>query len=262
MGRWQRYVAIGDSFTEGLEDPRPDGRHRGWADRVAERLASDTPGFDYANLAIRGRLLNPILTDQLPRALEMQPDLLTVSGGVNDILRPRCDVAAMIADWDRALAAAATTDTTIVVVTFGQPSRRSRALGSIEARLRDYRDQLLPVARKHGAEVVDFWYVTSFDDPRVWADDRLHLNSLGHERVSYAVLEHLGYETPDWLAPLPPHSPSALARLGSDARWVTGHLAPWVGRRLVGRSSGDGVAPKRPHPAPIAATDPAPGTAR
>ena len=47
-----RYVAIGDSTTEGLEDPYPDGSgYRGWADRLAERMAQASPGLLYANLA-------------------------------------------------------------------------------------------------------------------------------------------------------------------------------------------------------------------
>ena len=54
---WRRYVATGDSFTEGLSDPAGDGDHwRGWADRLAEslaRLAGPDAGFEYANLAIR-----------------------------------------------------------------------------------------------------------------------------------------------------------------------------------------------------------------
>jgi hypothetical protein len=137
----------------------------------------------------------------------------------------------------------------VIIVTFGQPSGRSRALGSVEARLAVYREGLLALARTHGCEVVDFWYASVFDDSRFWAPDRLHLNATGHERVSWAVLERLGFDVPDWLAPLPPEDPaSALARARGDAAWIGGHLAPWIGRRLVGRSSGEGIKPKRPTP--------------
>ena len=256
MTQWQRYVAIGDSFTEGLEDvPGPDGRHRGWADRVAERLAAGQPGFEYANLAIRGRLLTPIMVEQLPAAMAMGPDLITLAGGINDVLRPRWDLTGMLDSWDSGLSLARSQGARVVIVTFGQPSGRSRALGSIEARLRDYRDGLLALARRYDCDVVDFWYASVFDDPRFWAADRLHLNPVGHERVSQAVLETLGFEVPDWLAPLPPEdSASALARARADAAWIGGHLAPWIGRRLVGRSSGDGVAPKRPQPSPVTST--------
>lgn len=255
MKQWHRYVAIGDSFTEGLEDPGLGGRHRGWADRVAERLADETAEFEYANLAIRGRLLNPILTQQLPAAMTMSPDLISIAGGVNDVLRPKWDLRTMAAEWDAALGAATGSGATVVVITFGQLTRRSRALGSVQNRLADYREELLRLARLHGAEVVDFWYATVFDDPRMWADDRLHLNSVGHERVAAAVLEQLGFPVWDWRAPLPTREVSPLATLGSDISWVTGHLAPWLGRRAMGRSSGDGVRPKRPRPTPVISLD-------
>ena len=252
MTQWRRYVAVGDSFTEGLEDPGPDGRHLGWADRVARQLATDSPDLEYANLAIRGRLLDPILNEQLPRAVAMDPDLISIAGGVNDVLRPKWDLEAMIASWDHGLGLARAGGATVVIVTFGQPANRSRVLGTVQDRLHAYRERLLALARQHGCQVVDFWYAPVFDDPRFWAPDRLHLNPVGHERVSYAVLESLGVATPDWLAPLPPEdTTSAAARLRSDAAWIGGHLAPWIGRRLVGRSSGDGITPKRPAPQPI-----------
>lgn len=252
MGQWNRYVAVGDSFTEGLEDPGPDGRHRGWADRVAERLAADSPRLEYANLAIRGRLLDPILNEQLPRAVEMEPDLISIAGGVNDVLRPKWDLEQMMQSWSDGLALARSSGATVVIVTFGQPANRSRVLGAVQARLDIYRQRLLELARRNGCLVVDFWYAPVFDDPRFWADDRLHLNSLGHERVSYAVLDALGEVTPDWLAPLEAEpSVSTAARLRSDVAWIGGHLGPWIGRRLVGRSSGDGVTAKRPTPAAV-----------
>lgn len=250
MASWKRYVAIGDSFTEGLEDPGPAGRHRGWADRVAESL--DEPGFEYANLAIRGRLLRPILTEQLPLALSMEPDLVTIAGGVNDALRPGWDLSAMAKLWHDALTLTEESGADTYVVTFGQPSRRSRALGRIEARLAEYRRVLLDTAGRHGARVIDFWYASVFDDPRFWAADRLHLSPLGHERVAYAVLDALGRPTPDWLAPLPPADPvSPLSRVAGDAAWAGAYLGPWLGRRITGRSSGDGLPPKRPVPAPL-----------
>jgi len=83
------FVAIGDSFTEGLEDPDPGGGFRGWADRVAGVLSAQRPGFRYANLAIRGKLLGEVVAEQLPRAVELAPDLVSLAAGGNDILRRR-----------------------------------------------------------------------------------------------------------------------------------------------------------------------------
>ncbi|HUG51138.1 MAG TPA: SGNH/GDSL hydrolase family protein, partial [Terrimesophilobacter sp.] len=90
---WSRYVAVGDSFTEGIGDPDPasPGGYRGWADRVAEVLSEKTEDFAYANLAVRGRLLNRIMDEQIEPALALRPDLVTISAGGNDIIRPNTD---------------------------------------------------------------------------------------------------------------------------------------------------------------------------
>jgi hypothetical protein len=69
------FVAIGDSFSEGLDDPwkAGDGLYRGWADRVAEVFAARDASFRYANLAVRGRKIDAIAAEQVPRALELAP---------------------------------------------------------------------------------------------------------------------------------------------------------------------------------------------
>src|SRR4029450_11559625 len=82
-----RYVAIGDSSTEGLEAPDGQGGYRGWADRLAQHIADaqDEP-LEYANIAIRGMRMKEIRVGQLNDALAMKPDLLTIFGGVNDLI--------------------------------------------------------------------------------------------------------------------------------------------------------------------------------
>ena len=94
---WHSFVAMGDSFTEGLNDAYPDGTYRGWADLVAARLAVESgPDFRYANLAIRGRLLNGVIAEQLEPTLAMRPDLVSFAAGGNDVLRPRMDPRALV----------------------------------------------------------------------------------------------------------------------------------------------------------------------
>ena len=90
---WRRFVALGDSFTEGIGDPEPaspDG-NRGWADRVAEVLSQQVDDFAYANLAVRGKLIAQIVAGQVDAALELKPDLITFSAGGNDVIRPGTD---------------------------------------------------------------------------------------------------------------------------------------------------------------------------
>src|SRR5512142_2623698 len=98
---WRNFVAMGDSFTEGLDDPYPDGTYRGWADLVAARLAVESgPDFRYANLAIRGKVLDQLVDEQLDPTLAMRPDLISVAAGGNDVLRPVLDTHDLVTRFE------------------------------------------------------------------------------------------------------------------------------------------------------------------
>ena len=114
---WHRMVSMGDSFTEGVGDPDDTvpGGFRGWADRMAEELARTTDDFAYANLAIRGRLFQPIVDEQLEPALELTPDLVTISAGGNDMLRPGADPDDIASRLDTVIEQIAATGTRIVL---------------------------------------------------------------------------------------------------------------------------------------------------
>src|SRR6186997_2334235 len=92
---WTRYVAMGDSFTEGIGDPEPasPGGHRGWADRVAEKLSRGHNDFAYANLAVRGRLLQQIVDQQMAHCRSLKPELSRLSAGGTPLIRPGRDPA-------------------------------------------------------------------------------------------------------------------------------------------------------------------------
>lgn len=250
---WKRYVAIGDSFSEGLGDPYPDGGWRGWADRTAEGLATRTDDFSYANLAIRGRLLDAIIDEQLPAALEMRPDLVSMSGGGNDMLRPGADVDELAGRLDAAVARMRAAGADVVLFTSADPIEVP-VIRLSRSRLQVFNDHLRLVAAKHGAYVVEQWQMDVLRDFRLWTPDRLHMGPGGHRRVALATLEALGLPAEDWrepeLEPLPELSKGA--RRLWHARWARGYFAPWIGRRLTGRSSGDAVTAKRPTLTPIA----------
>ena len=252
---FRSYVALGDSFTEGMSDALPDGTYRGWADLLARRLAERRAGFRYANLAVRGKLIDQIAADQVPVAAAMGADLVTLVGGLNDVLRPRCDLDAVCDALERSVAALAPACGRLVLMR--TPGRRGPVLERYRPRMERLFSFVDELAERHGALVIDLFESRAIGDPRMWADDRLHLTPEGHRRVAEAVWQGLGHPpTFDWDEPLPVSSPARwAARRGADLRFAREHLLPWIGRRLTGRSSGDGRAPKRPDLLPLSWED-------
>lgn len=248
--RWTSFVALGDSFTEGLmDDLRADGRHAGWADRVAAELAvaSAPEPFRYANLAVRGRLLADVVDEQVPTALQLGPDLVSLGAGVNDALRPSFDVDRLATALENGTQALRRQGADVVLFAFGDPGRRSRVMGRIRGRIRTLNTAVHAIAQQYGCMVVDFWGVAIYDDDRLWDADRLHLSPAGHALAARTVLSTLGRGTNSWRTPPAAEAPMGpLSRLGSHAAWVREHAGPWAVRRLRGESSGDEVTPKDP----------------
>jgi len=254
---FHRYVALGDSFTEGVGDPdpaRPNGL-RGWADRVAEvlaaRAAGTDAGFGYANLAIRGRKLEGVLAEQLEPALALGPDLVSVYAGANDVLRPAVDLDGLVEKYDAALARLRAAGAHLVVWTAFDPGPTG-VYGPVRGRFAVYNELVREVAERHGATLVDFWRLREYRDARLWDADRMHMSSAGHQRMAIEVLDRLGVPH-DLVALDVPALPELgrRARLAADLAWARSHAAPWVHRRLTGRSSGDTVDPRRPVLGPV-----------
>lgn len=254
----EKFVALGDSFTEGLEDPGPDGSYRGWADRFAEMLAVTHPGLRYANLAVRGKMLGEVVADQLPAALAMAPALVSVAAGGNDLLRPSADPDQLAAVFDGAVAQLRAAGCQVLVLTGFDP-RTFPVIRWIRGKVGIYNMHLRAIADRHGCGVVDLWSMPVLCDPQVWSPDRLHLTAEGHRRVALRACEAVGtLGAGDWREPLPvpaalpgPARTRWLAARQVDARWARDHAMPWVRRRIRGVSSGDGLPPKRPDLGPL-----------
>lgn len=251
-----RYVAIGDSSTEGLEDPDGGGGYRGWADRFAEHVArAQAEPLLYANLAVRGRKTRQLLEQQLGPALEMRPDLATVFTGTNDIIRSNFDLDAVMVDLGaihRALRAAGAT-----VLTFTMPDLSAVApfAGRVKPRLAAFNTAVRALCAETGVLVLDAAMHPLAVDPRLWHEDRLHANSEGHSRIAEGLAHTLGLPgfQDAWTRPLPtPALPARGPAVLNELRWAAKYLTPWLVRRVLGRSSGDGIRPKRPTLAPVA----------
>ncbi|MEO7348620.1 MAG: SGNH/GDSL hydrolase family protein [Terrimesophilobacter sp.] len=247
---WSRYVALGDSFTEGIGDPEPRsaGGHRGWADRVAEILAVKTDDFTYANLAIRGRLLHQIIDEQVEPALALRPDLVTFSAGGNDLMRPGTDPDEVAERIEHTVGQLRSTGATVVLFN-GPDIGMTPVLRRIRGKVAIYNENLRAVARRHDAVIADMWALRELQDSRMWAPDRLHFSPVGHNTIARMVLDSLGVAND-----LEPFQPEPLSSVtwrqarGEDFDWAKEYLVPWVVRRIRHQSSGDGITPKRPEP--------------
>ncbi|UKA61103.1 SGNH/GDSL hydrolase family protein [Arthrobacter sp. FW306-04-A] len=250
---WNRFVAIGDSFTEGVGDPEPrnPGGLRGWADRVAEELSEGHPEFTYANLAVRGLLLRQILDRQLGAAMALRPDLVTLSAGGNDLVFRGSDPDRLANDLDPAVGELVATGATIVLFT-GPDWGSTPVLRHNRRKVAVFNENLRTIASRYDGVVADLWALQQLASPTMWDPDRLHFSPLGHHTVAMMVLKSLNVENS-----LSPSEPKTLpASSWKEARtddivWAREYLAPWVLRRITHRAPVQPLVAKRPEAGPV-----------
>lgn len=252
---FSRYVALGDSSTEGLDDPDGRGGYRGWADRLAEHAAHANPGLLYANLAVRGKSAGEIRTSQLAVALAMRPDLATVVAGMNDLLRRNWSAVRVAGEVGQMVEALTAIGATVVMFTIPDVSSRMRLGKTLSQRTADLNVELRAIAAKQKAVLLDLASHDLAHDPRMWAVDRLHGNPAGHTRIANEIAHLLaipGVSDGGLDAPIePPPARSRRDVLVEDLAWIAKFVAPWAWRRIRGRTLGDGREPKRPHLTPV-----------
>ncbi|MDR6640790.1 SGNH/GDSL hydrolase family protein [Paenarthrobacter nitroguajacolicus] len=249
----RRFVALGDSFTEGVGDPSkilPNGV-RGWADRVAEKLAKAEPGWEYANLAVRSKRLRHIIDEQLEPALSMEPTLITLYAGGNDILDFGTDMDALLNDYELLVARLSGTGATLVLFT-GFDVKVSAVLEPFKKRNTLYNQRVRDIAAKYDAVLVDYWCFDAYKDSRMWAPDRLHMSKAGHKYLAAQVLDHLN--VPHKISPKewdPPTRMSVREWERRQRRWVNDWVVPLFGRKLRGITLGDTLSPRWPQPVKV-----------
>lgn len=237
-----RYVAIGDSFTEGVGDERPDGMPRGWADLTAAGWAASLgEPIGYANLAIRGKLAWPVVDGQLEAALALNPTHLSFNGGGNDMLRPGTDLERIVDAFVTVERRCREQGVTPILLAGADPSGGLPMSKLIRGRGDELTEAVTKrLRRTDGIVWAINWTDVDLRDPAFWSPDRLHMNFRGHHRVAARVLEALDQRVPEgWWALAEQGAP----HLGTRD-YYRAHVGPWVKRRLTGRSSGDGRAPK------------------
>jgi lysophospholipase L1-like esterase len=252
--RFERYVALGDSSTEGLDDPDGRGSYRGWANRLAERIADLQGALLYANLGVRGLRTAEIRATQLAPALAMKPDLATVFSGTNDVVGRRFDPAGVERDVFEIQRGLIGGGATVLTFTLPDLTPVMPLARFVEGRVAVLNEALRRASARSGAILVDIAAHPVASDPRLWSGDRLHANALGHARIAAALADGLGLPGADraWSEPLPVEPrPARAARWRAELAWTRTYLVPWIWRAMLRRSSGDGLGPKRPKLLPM-----------
>lgn len=251
----KKYLALGDSFTEGVgdADPARPNQCRGWADRVAEVLCAEG-SWQYANLAVRGKKIGQVINQQLDQGLSLAPDLVSIYAGGNDILRPAADLDALMRGYEGMVRRFTEAGATVLLFT-GFDTVDSPLFSKTRPRTAIYNEKVREIADTHGALIADYWRWREFSDVRYWAPDRLHMNELGHALMAAKVLGVLGEHRvteSNWASKIGLPSLPELAmnsrgeKLKLELGWAREHLGPWVKRRLTGTSSGDALSAKYP----------------
>ena len=254
MTVFTRFIALGDSMTEGMCDEIVDGQYRGWADRVADTLAKENPNFTYVNLAIRGKLLHQVIDDQIPEAAKFvtgPETLVSFHAGANDVLRPNYQAEVAFAKYEKGISDLTKTGATVMVFTvIDRVEGNGKTAQLWHERFSAFNVNVRQVANKYGAIIIESDNAKWMADLRFLARDRLHLNSDGHWRLSQAVLENLGKESdPKWKIPLDPATAKSRLRKNlENIIWIIIFVLPWIWRRVRGRSSGDGRSAKYVQP--------------
>lgn len=250
---WRRFVAMGDSFTEGIDDPEPSSPvgYRGWADRVAEELSVGVPGFSYANLAVRGQLLHQVVETQLGRAVRLGPDLVSIQAGGNDLLHPGVDPDKLAGIMESAVEVLRGQGIDVVIFV-GPDSGRATVLGQFRTKIAIYNENLRSIADRHDAVIADLWAMTELHDTQMWSRDRLHPSATGHHAVAIMVLDTLNVKhslLP--LSPKPLPEKSWRGARADDILWAREYLVPWVLRGIKRQAPTLGHAAKRPLAVPV-----------
>ncbi|MGI5171123.1 SGNH/GDSL hydrolase family protein [Spirillospora sp. CA-253888] len=250
---YRRYVALGDSQTEGLNDGDEVLGYRGWADRLAEHLAQVEPELLYANLAVRGKRAAQVRAEQLEAALALEPDLATVMAGMNDLVRPGFDPEATAGELEAMFAALTGAGARVLTFTFPDIGAIAPLVRRLRPRVVDFNARIRTAAARHGVLVVDAETFEVTVDSRLWSADRIHATPLGHTLMAAAAAHTLGLSADDdWSRPLPLLPPVPWWRVATtEAVWAGSFLGPWAMRRLRGRSSGDGRVAKQPTLLPV-----------
>jgi lysophospholipase L1-like esterase len=197
---FKRFVALGDSLTEGVGDPAFLGL-RGWADRLAAQIVLTDPEFSYLNLARRSLRTAEVIDQQLAPALDFGPDLAGAVVGMNDLLDPDFDPDSYAADLRRLVIPLQGAGATVLMASFPDVSRGLPLLSAtrradLHNRLKAAGDVVRAVSSELETVFVDGWEMAAREGMHgVMSVDRLHPNARGHALIAASFADQLNVRT-------------------------------------------------------------------
>lgn len=187
---WNRFVAVGDSITEGYGmDPVEGVAPICWVDRVARAL--EIP--EVHNLGRRNLRAREIRETQLERAVALEPDLVSIAAGPNDLLH---DLDGIEAELEPIYAAFEGVD--VFTFTYMDITRSGLlpddGVAWLQPRMEELHGVVRELAARYGALVVDIYGDPESRRADFFSSDLKHANARGHAYVAERTVTALTKE--------------------------------------------------------------------
>jgi len=229
-----RFVALGDSLTEGVGDPVGDG-WRGWAALLASGLAEGA--VDFTNLAVSGAQTREVLEQQTPAGLALKPDVASVVIGVNDTLRCTFDIHAVAERLDKVYASFTGQGATLLTACLPDPGSMLGLPGSLARplarRQRAVNRVVHALSDRYGAVHLHAAEADWITDRAMWSADRLHPGERGHRQLAvrfHSLLAEAGVG----VGAVPSAEPEfAVPTRSASLWWLATAGTAWVARRCT-----------------------------
>ncbi|MEC0093493.1 SGNH/GDSL hydrolase family protein [Paenibacillus macquariensis] len=189
---WKHFVALGDSFTEGIGDTVEGAELKSWVDRFAHL---HTPELQYTNLAKRGLVTHEVRLKQLEQALALQPDLVSLIAGANDILKGRwnrdeykTDMELMINRLHKSGADIIIANLPDFTVRLPLPVEQQHV---VKAQLIEANEIIQSLSNEYKLYHIDCWNHPMAKDNTLWSKDLIHPNSRGYRVIAETIFNHV-----------------------------------------------------------------------
>ncbi|MRC16841.1 SGNH/GDSL hydrolase family protein [Bacillus thuringiensis] len=189
---WKRFVAIGDSFTEGIGDEVEGIALKSWVDHFVQLCEKD---IEYANFAKRGLVTEEIRLQQLEKALTFNPDLVSLIAGANDVLKGRWNHDVYKNDMEFMIDTLSKAGADIIIANLPDFTVRlpfaSEKKQEIKEQLLEANEVIHSLSREYKLHHVDFWNHHLVNDNTLWSKDLIHPNSKGYVKVAELIFNSL-----------------------------------------------------------------------